>query len=66
MTQEIFLFLTTVVATLILWEPTDRVFETYGMMFDQPIYKFLAGGFVAIILGAGVADFVTFLFYGVN
>jgi predicted small integral membrane protein len=66
MTQEIFISMTTLLASLTVWEYTDRAFERYGVLSSNACYKFLAGGFVAIILGAGIADFVTFLFYGVN
>jgi len=66
MTQEIFQFMATVVACLVLWEVVDLTFEKYGVLSYNSCYKFLAGGFVAIILGSGVAGFVTFIFYGVN
>ena len=66
MTQQLFLSLTTLLAIIALWNLTERVFEKYGVLSDHPAYKFLATGFVACMLGAGVGDAVTLLFYGVN
>jgi hypothetical protein len=66
MTQEIFQFMATFVAFMLVWEVTDLTFEKYGVLSYNAFYKFLAGGFVAGILGSGVAGFVTFIFYGVN